>query len=388
MTPDCDVLVVGAGIHGAGVAQAAAAAGFTVTVLEQSAVAAGTSSRSSKLIHGGLRYLESARLRLVRESLAERARLLRLAPALIRLVPFHIPVYDDAARNPLLIRTGLSLYALLGGLGPAARFASLPRREWDALDGLDTKRLRAVFRYFDAQTDDAALTRAVMRSARQLGARLVCPGRFVAARRRQQGVEIDYHDGAAVRTLRARVLVNAAGPWANEVLRTITPAPTLRAVDLVQGAHIVLPASLAQGAYYLEAPDGRGVFVLPWQGQVLVGTTETAYTGDPAAVAPHPEEIEYLREAACRRFPSLTQAPVASFAGLRVLPRADTALFRRSREVMLDADDARTPRVLTIYGGKLTGYRLTAQRALACIAPALPASTGRIDTAALTLTAD
>src|SRR5574337_1703287 len=142
---DFDLVIVGAGIHGAGIAQAAAAAGHSVLVLERQTIAAGTSSRSSKLVHGGLRYLEQFDIKLVRESLVERERLLKLAPALVKLVPFYIPIYRNTRRRPWEIRVGLSLYALLGKLRAHARFRSLPRRDWGRLNGLQQGGLQAVF---------------------------------------------------------------------------------------------------------------------------------------------------------------------------------------------------------------------------------------------------
>ena len=176
-----DVVVVGGGIHGVGVAQAAAAAGHSVLLLEKTSLAAGTSSRSSKLIHGGLRYLESGQFHLVRESLRERRILLAIAPELVQLRPFILPLYRETRRRPWQLRVGLSIYALLGGLGPETRFGAVPRSEWTQLDGLQTRGLRKVLRYFDAQTDDAALTRAVMRSAQTLGADVLAPAEFFAA---------------------------------------------------------------------------------------------------------------------------------------------------------------------------------------------------------------
>ena len=185
-----DVVVAGGGIHGAGMAQAAAASGHSVLLLEQEAIAAGSSSRSSKLIHGGLRYLESGQLRLVRESLHERALMLKLAPELVRLQKFFIPVYDHSRRKPWQLRIGLSLYALLAGLDGAARFGTVPLSGWAQLDGLDTHGLRQVFYYHDAQTDDALLTAAVMRSAQSLGAELALPARFTGATLAGDGVQV------------------------------------------------------------------------------------------------------------------------------------------------------------------------------------------------------
>ena len=174
-----DVIVVGGGIHGAGVLQAAAAAGYSALLIEKRALASGTSSRSSKLIHGGLRYLESGQFALVRENLHEREVHLRIAAELVELKPFFIPIYSDTRRRPWQLQIGLSLYALLGGFRPGTRFGQgAEARMAASLDGLDTASLEAVIRYHDAQTDDAALTRAVVESARSLGGELAMPANF------------------------------------------------------------------------------------------------------------------------------------------------------------------------------------------------------------------
>ncbi|HEY7840348.1 MAG TPA: FAD-dependent oxidoreductase [Gammaproteobacteria bacterium] len=376
MADSYDVAIVGGGINGAGVAQAAAAAGHRVLLLEQSALAHGTSSRSSKLIHGGLRYLETAQVALVRESLHERTVLLRLAPELVRLVPFHIPIYRSTRRRPWQVRAGLALYALLGGCRTENRFSSLPRKEWDRLDGIDTCELQAVFRYYDGQTDDAALTRAVARSAQSLGAELVLPGRFEGAALEAEGCSVDFLDGDRTRTCRARVLVNAAGPWVNRVAERITPAPPRQDIDLVRGTHIVVRGGLEHGIYYLESPgDGRAVFAMPRSGQTLVGTTEAIYDGDPQLVSPPDSEREYLCGILKHYFPGWRATPpdvISAYAGLRVLPRGAGRAFDRPRETIYAADRLDRPRVLSIYGGKLTTFRTTAQKVMQRIAPSLP----------------
>jgi glycerol-3-phosphate dehydrogenase len=383
-----DVVVIGGGIHGVGVAQAAAAAGHAVLLVERHDLAHGTSSRSSKLIHGGLRYLESGQLRLVRESLHERALLLRLAPELVKLRPFLVPIYRDTRRRPWQLRAGLALYALLGDLAPATRFGALPRRQWSRLDGLATDGLQQVFRYFDAQTDDARLTRAVMASAATLGAELALGTAFVGGEVDGDGVTIELRHGAADLSVRAGVLVNAAGPWAPAVasrLRRAVPPPP---VELVQGTHLLLDSNLRSGIYYVESPtDGRAVFAMPWKDSLLLGTTETVYRGDPERVTPLATEIDYLLAVLRRYFPAYRdrEPPLRSaFAGLRVLPRGGSA-FSRPRETLLVAEPANRPRVLGIYGGKLTGWRATAERVLARIEPALPARTARADTRRLRL---
>ncbi len=389
MTDRYDVVIVGGGIHGVGVAQAAAAGGHTTLLIEQDALAGGTSSRSSKLIHGGLRYLESGRIGLVRESLRERALLLRLAPELVHLRSFYFPIYRATRRRPWQVRAGLSLYAALGGMSDNMRFQRVRRDDWSGLDGLNTDGLQVVFRYRDAQTDDAELTRAVMRSAESLGAMLAMPASFKAAKLTRDGAEIEYEKGGVEHTCETRVLINAAGPWSRSVLDRIEPAPTGRAVELVQGAHLVVRGAIESGIYYVEAArDGRAVFVMPWQGNTLVGTTETPFKGDPADVRVLPGEEQYLTEVLYAHFPRFAREPIIdSFAGLRVLPVGRDTTFKRSRETVLHPDRARRPRLLTLYGGKLTTYRSTAEKVMKLVASSLPDRKPAADTRMLELTA-
>ncbi len=371
-----DVVIVGGGIHGAGVLQAAAAAGYSGLLIEKRALASGTSSRSSKLIHGGLRYLESGQFALVRESLRERAIMLRIAAELVELKSFFIPVYRNTRRRPWQLNLGLWVYALLGGFRAGTRFGTVPKHEWATLDGLDTEGLDAVIRYHDAQTDDAQLTQAVARSSQELGGELALPAEFRGAVLREDGVEVTYeHDGSLLRT-QARVLVNAAGPWAAQVARCVSPAIFVPQVDLVQGTHIVLPLQVTAGIYYVESPsDGRAVFVMPWQGATLVGTTETPYGGDPDQVHPLPEEENYLLDVAAHYFPAVRGMTrdhiMRRFAGLRVLPAASQIAFDRSRETIFTVDRDPRPRVLGLYGGKLTGWRAAAEHVLSRIVPSL-----------------
>lgn len=389
MAEHYNVVVIGGGIHGAGIAQAAACAGYSVLLIEKTRLAAGSSSRSSKLIHGGLRYLESLEFSLVRESLAERERLLKIAPGLVRLQPFHIPVYTDTSRRPLTVRTGLSLYALLGRLHRDSRFRKLRKRDWDTLDGLETSGLQAVYRYHDAQTDDVELTRAVMQSALDHGGVLRCPAEFLEADMMATGSRVHYRSSGNETACTADVLVNAAGPWAHLVDRHITPAPDPVPVELVQGTHLVVEGAVDHGCYYLEVPsDRRAVFLLPWGEHALLGTTETPYTGDPDNVAPLPEEETYLLDVLKHYFPRRPQRVVERFAGLRVLPVAEGAAFGRSRETRLTVDNPTQPRRVSIYGGKLTGYRATAEKVMAMLRQTLPVRPALADTATLRIGPD
>ena len=385
-----DVVIIGGGIHGAGVLQAAAAAGHKALLIERQALASGTSSRSSKLIHGGLRYLESGQFALVRESLRERAIHLRIASELVELKPFFIPVYRDTRRRPWQLKIGLWLYALLGGFDAAMRFGSVPEAQWPQLDGLKTQDLDAVIRYHDAQTDDALLTRAVVKSALGLGAELAMPARFTRAVLSDDGVAVSYAVPGSSIEVKARVLVNAAGPWATQVARMVEPAIAVPDVDLVQGTHIVIPHPVTAGIYYVESPsDGRAVFVMPWAGATLIGTTETPYRGDPDKVHPLPEEEEYLLAVVRHYFPALkalTRNDITErFAGLRVLPAATQAAFDRSRETIFTTDRDAHPRVLCIYGGKLTGWRAAAVHVMQRISSSLPPADKRAETDLLIL---
>ncbi len=380
-----DIAIIGAGIHGAGIAQAAAAAGYTALIIEQyEEPGLGTSSRSSKLIHGGLRYLETGQISLVRECLRERSLLINNAPHLVTLVPFYIPVYEETHRDSMTITAGLILYTLLGGKG----FCRIPKSKWNQLDGLKTEGLKAVFQYWDAQTDDKALTEAVLKSAVQLGAVVKLGCKLQRATTTTDGCCIEYVQNQQTGIASSKVLINASGPWINTTLRRIFPTPRQLEIDLVQGAHILLPANPGNGVYYLEAPqDQRAVLVMPWQGATLIGTTEQPFHGDPSDVKPSDEEIAYLLEVYRHYFhSSLNKTAVKdSFAGIRVLKHDGNSLFHRSRETILHIDKETNPMVLSIYGGKLSSYRATGEKVIKKIAGLLPKRIAISDTKELKL---
>ncbi len=385
-----DIAVIGGGIHGVGTAQAAAAAGYSVAVIEMKGLGSGTSGKSSKLIHGGLRYLETAQLALVKECLRERALLLKNAPGLVSLKKIFLPIYRETVRRPWLIRVGLSMYYALSGFDRDSGFITLPKKEWENLDGINTEGIQAVFQYHEAQTDDVILTNAVMNSAMNLGAALFMPATFIGAVFENCGWTVRFEKNGTISEMRASFLVNAGGPWANMVLRKVVPAERDVAVDLVQGSHILLKGKIERGIYYVEAPqDRRGVFVMPWQGNTLVGTTETVFNGNPSTSAPLESEIRYLLYAAGRYFPRFRSAGpedvLDSFAGLRVLPSAGGNPFSRSRETLLYSEDLIRTRLISIFGGKLTSYRATGESVIRKIAPHLPSAIAKADTRKLPL---
>lgn len=332
--PEVDLLVIGAGILGAGVAQAAAAAGHRLRIIE------------------------------------------RTAPELVKPMRFFLPVYRETSRRPSALAAGLLLYRLLGGGG----FGLIPPRRWANPDGLDTRGLQAVFTYPDAYTDDAALTRAVLHSALDLGVELLCPAEVTAIQQRPDGYAVIHaRDGRKTETACA-ALVNAAGPWVNRVLARLTPPRPALSIDLVQGAHVVLQGRLRAGGYYVEARDRRAVFILPWRGDTtLVGTTETVFAGDPGRVRPLPEETAYLLDTMARHFLGRIVNMYSAFAGLRVLPQGEGSPFGRARETLLATDD-RPARLVSVCCGKLTTYRATAEKVLRLLAATLPARKRNLDT--------
>jgi len=390
MTSHFDVVVIGGGIHGAGTAQAVAAAGHSVCLLEQNQIASGTSSKSSKLIHGGLRYLESAQFSLVKECLKEREYLLNNAPHLVELKPFLIPIYQQTKRRPITIRLGLTLYAMLNAFRASGRFKSIKKSLWTELDGISLDNLQHVFQYWDAQTDDKLLTQAVIASAVSMDCEVKKLAKVTKLIRQNNHWEIEYEQHGQNQNLTSKVVVNAAGPWVNQVLALVSPKPQIKSVDLVQGTHIILKGETKQGIYYLESPlDKRAIFVMPWYGDTLIGTTEKNYVGDPAKARASQDEEAYLLESVGYYFSKYrgiqTNQIIDRFAGLRVLPAADGAAFSRPRETSIFEDKKDGVGLFTIYGGKLTAYRGTSACVLDQIAYLLPSVKPIADTRYLKL---
>jgi len=365
-----DIAIIGGGIQGVGVAQAAAAAGYSVVVFEQTGIASGTSSKSSKLIHGGLRYLESGQFKLVRKALLERERLIKLAPGLVKPIPFYIPIYRQTSRKSWQIGIGLFLYRILGSFKQYTRFKRIAvnKNKPLPLKGLRKTDLKVMFQYYDAQTDDRLLTHAVMHSAQSLGAVLHCPTKVIQLNFQDGAYHIQTESAQEVSdkipaTISAKLVVNASGPWVNKLLTKVTgrPVETMNC-DLVQGTHIVIDAAAPDGVIYVEAPqDKRAVFIMPWKNKTLIGTTEKMYKGDPAKVTASDAEIQYLKEIYAYYMPEQAINIIETFAGVRVLPKSETSFFSRPRDTVIHSS---AKNLLTLYGGKLTSYRATAEQVL------------------------
>jgi len=378
-----DILVVGGGIYGCGIAQGAAASGYRTGLIEQHTLASGTSSQSTKLIHGGLRYLEQGNLKLVHEALAERERLLCIAPAMVSREWFYIPIYRDSKRPAWMVRTGLLLYWLLSG--GRSRFKSVAESEWaDVLPGLNRDNMSALLAYEDAATDDAALTRAVAASAISFGCDIREHAELASARYENNLWQITLANGER---LTSRLLINAAGAWVNRVQKRITPTPAGIAVRLVQGTHLLLPRK-SPGYIYTESSDGRVMFFRPWRDQMLIGTTETLFEGDPGSVRPTAEEVASILATHNHYFPAspCRESEIsATYCGLRVLPDEKNGPFAASRETVICCDNNASPAYIAVYGGKLTTYRKEAEKVVELIGKSIPPPR-KADTSRITLT--
>lgn len=373
--PRYDVAVIGAGINGAGIALDAALRGLRVIVLDQDDMCSGTSAISSRLIHGGLRYLEHAELPLVFESLRERITLRRTAPHLVRPLRINIPVYASARRGPLLIRLGMILYDLLSVgktvprhdmLGRAAAMAAEP--------GLQHDGLRAMARYYDAQVEFAERwVLEILLAARAAGADIRTHNRverIVIDDGAVTGLEYTDEVSGEQGSCDARIVVNAGGPWVDEVLATADSTPT-RFIGGTKGSHIVVGSfeGAPDDAYYVEAAaDGRPFFIIPWNKLYLIGTTDIRYDGDLNHVRASDAEVDYLLNETNRVFPAaqLTRESIHyAYAGVRPLPRREKGpegSITRKHIIRPNREIARG--LFSIIGGKLTTYRNLAEQAV------------------------
>ena len=351
------IAVVGGGINGAGVAWELTRRDYDVVLFEKGICGAQTSSATTKMIHGGLRYLEHLHFGLVRESLRERAWLLRKIPQLVKPLEILIPMYDDSPRSKWMIRVGLLLYDTFAGRANIERHRFLDTP--DVLDRipLNPAGLRGAFSYWDAQVDDYALVRTVVESAIRDGATIREETQVDEIRRDDDGWIIVTNRGDESRF---DLVVNAAGPWMNELLRQNgIEAPYV--LSLVRGTHLVLERRISEPGLLLQSTTDRRVFfVLPWKETTLVGTTEVLQKEPPDAVHPTDEEIDYL----IRRFNRYFRDPIghsdvaSAFAGVRPL------VGRATNPSAIDRDFRvlRSGNLINVFGGKMTTFMALARK--------------------------
>ena len=365
----CDLFVIGGGINGAGVARDAAGRGLKVVLAEKDDLAEGTSSRSGKLVHGGLRYLEYYEFRLVREALIEREVLLNAAPHIIWPMRFVLP-HSPQDRPAWLVRLGLFLYDHLGGRKklPGTRTLDL-KRDPEGTPILD--QYTKGFEYSDCWVDDARLVVLNAVGASEKGATILTRTPVTSARREKGGwiVETKNRDTGEVRSFRARCIVNCAGPWVTDVITNVAGSNSSRNVRLVKGSHIIVPKFWSgANAYLVQNHDKRVIFINPYEGdKALIGTTDIAYEGRAEDVSADEKEIDYLLAAVNRYFKEKLRREdvLHSFSGVRPLfddgkgnPSAVT------RDYVFDLDETNDAPLLNVFGGKITTFRELAERGM------------------------
>lgn len=371
-----DITIIGGGINGAGIAREAAGRDLNVLLCEQNDLASGTSSHSSKLIHGGLRYLEQFEFRLVREALAEREKLLAIAPHLIKALEFIMP-YEEKMRPILLIRLGLFLYDHL------SKRTRLPKsKKIDLTTHPAGSPLQDVFKtgfsYYDCFTNDARLVIANTKSAQELGATILTHTRCIAITAKSKThwhLTLKNTLSGETSEISTKVLINATGPWLNDILHMAQLTSIATSPTLVKGSHIIL-SKLHEGsqAYILQAPNKRVVFVIPYEKDfTLVGTTDVEYQGSPSDARIEDKEIDYLCEVInCHFKHRISKTDILStYSGVRALQNeeANRTLSHISRDYKIELIQENQPPFLNIVGGKLTTYRKLAEHALSLLTP-------------------
>jgi glycerol-3-phosphate dehydrogenase len=359
-----DVIIIGAGINGAGIARDAAMRGLKVLLIDKGEPGCGTTSASTRLIHGGLRYLEHFEFGLVRESLRERETLLKIAPHLVKPLGITIPIYKQSKRGRLTIRAGMILYDLLSWGKSLPRHQMLSRAETLARwPGLNPEGLVASALYYDAQVEfPERLVLANVLSAREFGAEVLTHTRvtnLAVEDRKLSGVEFGQKQFAE-----AAVVINAAGPWIDLVL---APVKSPKLIGGTKGSHIVVapfPGAPANAIYLEARSDGRPIFIIPWNKLYLIGTTDVRFEGDPDEVRCEPWEVDYLLSETNLALPSahLTHDSILqTYSGVRPLPvtgdKDEQSITRRH----FIREHPQLPNLLSIVGGKLTTYRSLAE---------------------------
>lgn len=382
MNETADIFVIGGGVNGVGIARDAAGRGLKTILVDQADLAGATSSASSKLIHGGLRYLENYEFRLVRESLMERETLWKIAPHLITPMRFILP-HQKGMRPAFILRLGLFLYDHIGGrkLLPATKRLALGNvPEGTPLqDGL-----KVGFEYSDCWVDDARLVIANALGAQEKGVQILTRHTFTGAERRDGMWRISVKNSEGrIHTCAAKVLVNASGPWVDQSLQKCGQFGSNQStVRLVKGSHIIVPKLYGHDrAYTFQHPDGRVIFAIPYEKNfTLIGTTDTPFSNDPREAKADEAEIEYLCALASQYFaqPVQPEDVVWSYSGVRPLydDGAESA-SKATRDYVLDLQDqdGACP-LLNIYGGKVTTYRCLAEEALEKLEPYIEMKTG------------
>ena len=360
-----DALIIGAGINGCGIALELSKRGHSVGVFDKGEIGGGTSSKSSRLIHGGLRYLEHLHLGLVYEALHDRTELVGSYPDLVSLVPFYLPLYQDSPRHPITVWTGLKLYDVLAGRNNKTRSGRVSFDQFeDSFPNIRKDRLRAVLRYYDGKTNDLDLTRRVAQDAAALGCRLYEQTPVQAVRVSDQIVEIDTSEG----THRAKTVINATGPWIDEVIERLH-FPARFGIRKVSGIHLFLDGLLTPHPMFLQTTSKRIFFVNPEpeHDQTMVGTTEREETAPADDVGMIEADVRYLLDHLNRYLvpdARVHREDIKDVSlGIRPLVASRGDPTDLSREYQLDLHQQGQTRLLHVFGGKLTTFLSLSRKA-------------------------
>lgn len=356
-----DILIVGAGINGCAIAREAAKLGRSVAVIDKQTIGSGTSSHSSRLIHGGLRYLEHGDFALVKEALYDRTRLVATYPDLVVLRPFILPVYSKNGRPWWMIQSGLFLYDLFSRFVAPHTTMNIDTFKTD-FSALKTKGLKKIFTYYDAKTDDLLLTQTIAQEAQEYGAIFFENTTIHEIKRHDDG----YHILCGERQLQAPILINATGPWIDEVNHRFNLQSRYK-IRKVSGIHIVIDALITTEPVFLQTDHQRIFFIIPENKnhQTVIGTTERLENGETDEVHVNEEDIHYLLAHANEflNTPLKREDVVNTYIGVRPLVESKKSMVKASREYQLDLHDFGTTKLLHVFGGKLTTHWSLAEKA-------------------------
>ena len=365
-----DIFIIGGGINGAGIARDAAGRGLKVFLAERNKVGSATSSWSSKLIHGGLRYLENYEFKLVRESLKEREVITKIAPKITKPIPFIIP-HTKKLRSKLLIRLGLFLYDNLGGKTKIPKSSKINFNK--KFTNILQSHYKVGFQYYDVQVDDKKLVEININDAKKLGANVIENRKVINAKRLNEGWEITLDNNELIKS---KILINAAGPWINEIVNNVIKVNSNKSIRLVRGSHIIIKKLYEEEvAFTLQNDDSRIVFVIPYKNEYsLIGTTEVdVNTPDKPKISN--EEKIYLINTINKHFvKQISQEDIVdTYSGIRPLIEDFKEATRVTRDYVFDLNlESQNSPLLNIYGGKLTTYRKLSERVMEELSPYLP----------------
>ena len=365
-----DIFIIGGGINGAGIARDAAGRGLKVFLAEKNKVGSATSSWSSKLIHGGLRYLENYEFKLVRESLKEREVITKIAPKITKPIPFIIP-HTKKLRSKLLIRLGLFLYDNLGGKTKIPKSSKIDFNK--KFTNILQSHYKVGFQYYDVQVDDKKLVEININDAKKLGANIIENRKVINAKRLNEGWEITLDNNELVKS---KILINAAGPWINEIVNNVIKVNSNKSIRLVRGSHIIIKKLYEEEvAFTLQNDDSRIVFVIPYKNEYsLIGTTEVdVNTPDKPKISN--EEKIYLINTINKHFvKQISQEDIVdTYSGIRPLIEDFKEATRVTRDYVFDLNlESQNSPLLNIYGGKLTTYRKLSEKVMEELSPYLP----------------